>query len=172
MKTLCKILVLAAALVGISAPAFADGFQVIDGPRMKFVGPAGALKDTTSIVGMTTSTATTTATDTTAWYDLAPYEFPDPGFSTQEFVKLAITTTVAADSVGYVIHWRSDKDETKFHATSQAYAVGSLSNVVSLLTADVGASKGRFFRVLLWGNDTGGVVHTYTITPLILGRRK
>jgi hypothetical protein len=162
------ILAVAIALAVSAGSSFAQGgFQINTLPRLKFITGAGtAPKDTISILGMTTSSTVVSTEDTTAWYDVGNLRFAQ-GAASMPMISAQINTTVAADSIGYYIQWQADdNDATKVTAwSSVAYAVGGLGNVVSI--AQSSAEIGRKFRMRIWANDTGGVVHTYSIVPIV-----
>jgi hypothetical protein len=174
MKKFGHILALVAVMVAVAGTSYADSFQWKALPRLKFLkgGPTQTDSTSTSIVGMTTSTAVATAQDTTEWVNISGLKFAGGITSTGSsgtaapLLLLQISNTVAADSVGYYVQFASDaSDMAKFTERSVAYAVGALGNhVVAIDSDDI---VGRFMRVILWGNDTGGVVHTYTITPVV-----
>lgn len=173
MKTIRNWFTLSAALfVMLAAPAVAQsqgGFQYTPGPRMKFLVGA-AVKDTTTILGQAAGTTIASCTDTTAWYDLSGYTFPPPAFTAQPTVKLEIRSSVATDSIGYLLQYRVDEDASAFTIESQAYAVPANSALAAVVTALTGDTlPARYFRVILWARDSGGVARTYSIRPLILG---
>lgn len=171
MKRFTILAALALVLVTVGQSSAQQSIQITTLPRLKFITGAGTSpKDTISIVGMTTSTTIAAAEDTTEWIDIGNFKFAATAAS-MPMVSAQINTNVAADSIGYYIQWAADdKDATKIGAwSSVAYAVGGLGNIVSLASSDT--QIGRKFRMRLWANDTGGVVHTYSIVPIIRGVR-
>lgn len=165
-----SLALLVAALVAASGftTAFAQGtFQMRDAKIQFQVGQTAAGVDTVSIVGMTTTTVLTATKDTTLWVRAGDIKLSQPGFTAAPILQgyINASTAVAADSVGYQIQWSSGPDQTKLQTTSQAYVVmGSDSQkLFNIVIPDAAAVTGTRFRIILWANDTGGVVHTYSI---------
>ena len=136
------------------------------------IGNTTATKDTSSLVGMTTSAVLTATKDTTGWFSTAGYKCDQPGFTAAPIVQVAINSSGTTDSVGYQIQYSTDNDQSYFTTSAQAYLVFGTDNskLIDVITT-AGASNGHKFRLILWANDTGGVVHTYSASALVRGSK-
>lgn len=173
MKNRLNILstVVVLALVTASQVHAQQSIQIQTLPRLKFIVGAGTSpKDTVSIVGWSTTATAAAIEDTTEWCDIGSFKFAATAAS-MPMISAQINTTVAADSVDYYIQWAADdKDAAKISAwSSVGHAVGGLANIVSI--AQSSAEIGRKFRMRIAAIDAGGVVHTYSVVPIVRAAR-
>lgn len=172
LATLAVTIALALAL----APPTPASVQYLAQEKLYFnkANGSGALVDsqTVSIVNMTTSTTVAAASDTTKIANLSKFKF-DGGTSaaTTQVPRVALMITQAGastDSAAYIVQWSADPTFAKFTTASTGYITAPTAYVTILDSDD---ALGPYYRVIIWGNDTGAVVRSYTVTPLVIGEQ-
>jgi hypothetical protein len=182
MKKHLNILALAAVLVAIAVPAFAQfsihipDFGRTASPRLRWV--KGATTDSTEVAIVVWGGAVTVAaaSDTTEWYAVGRrYEFPQPGFTAAPILQFQVNHQIGAatDSIGYILQYKSDPNTTAFHQTATQHVPtnGAAATVIDAMTSS--GPAGSDVRLILINNKiASGVTRKYSVVPIIRGRLK
>lgn len=181
-----RIMLLLALVLALTAPGFAHAQeQIITAAPLRWDRGA-SITDSTfiSIPVWGGSIATTTAEDTTEWFNVGDFKFPaGTGSATpvpmlQFQIGIGTVAAVTSDSVGYIFQYTNDKTNATrtsgFVGGSIAYsAVTADAIVVTAMDATRAVTAmGKWVRVIIRNAEIGsGYQRRFRVTPIVHGWR-
>jgi len=164
---------LVALVVTVMFAALAQGqFKVDDGDSGG--GGGGAQGGGSAGFGDSTSfTLAQFASDTLAWFDMSPFEFPEVGLTAFPLLKYQINTNAAAgDTMRYTIQY--SMDQSVLFAKAVAYAIGASPQSLAAVTIDTHGNDPafgfRYCRLILEHYDGSRTASfaAVTVTPIVI----